>query len=60
MNKWDYLILAIILIMVIIAFHFARDRKKNGCCGGNGCGSCDLCASRENCQKNEKKSDDNQ
>ena len=54
MNKWDFIILAIILLMVIVAFHFARDRKKNGCCDCGTCGACDLCAKKDKCNKENK------
>ena len=52
MNIWDILILALVAVMLVLAFRTARGRAKGNCCGsgcacgmncrdgGCACGSC--------------------
>ncbi len=45
------LIAAGVIIYAIWAIQKIRQRRKNGCCGGSGGGSCPSCALKENCGK---------
>ena len=53
MNFWDILILALVAVLLVLAFRSARGRSRGSCCGSGGCscgmncqGACPACEKR--------------
>ena len=60
MHALDYIVLAIVFVILLFAVRGSIRRKRSGACcgGGSGCASCAGCAgcsARETCDKTTKK-----
>ena len=40
MNIWDVIVGLLVVLLLVFAFHLARDRGRNGGCGCSGCSGC--------------------
>ena len=57
MHALDYIVLAIVFVILLFAVRGSIRRKRSGACcgGGSGCASCAGCSARETCDKPTKK-----